>query len=57
MEYLLVIIAAPLAAWVLDRILYRGELAEAFLETINSSKAARRRADRPRRPPTADRIV
>ncbi len=38
MEYLLVIVAAPVAIWLIDRFFFRGELAEAFLETVHLAK-------------------
>ncbi len=49
MQYLLVIIATPVAVWLLDRIFYRGELAEVVVETMNSSRAAREKSAKARR--------
>lgn len=56
MEYLLAIIAAPIAVWALDRAFYRGELAEAVLEAINSTKAPRQKADKARRSSSTNRM-
>ena len=40
MEYLLVLVAAPVAIWLLDRLFYRGEFTEAFLEAVHLNKPA-----------------
>jgi hypothetical protein len=51
MELLLVILFTPLAAWSLDRVFYRGELAEAAVEAFRVTKAAIRKSRRARRSP------
>jgi hypothetical protein len=38
MEFLLVLIAAPVTIWILDRLLYRGEFSEAFLEAVRVTR-------------------
>jgi hypothetical protein len=50
MEFFLVILAAPVAIWIIDRLFYRGEFAQAAVESFYDIRDARRKARKSRRP-------
>ncbi len=46
MQYLLVMMAAPLAVWAVDRFLFDGDFANAIVATVNEERRRRIRARR-----------